>query len=114
MQRVEGVRKDREAVFPPVVIDAADRLRQIRVLDSELLQSQADDLNSCGTQIEPADTVALGIGPEPAARLLDRLEQVIELQATLPHAGVTSGSPAGIDGPAVVKNRVVKIEKNGL
>jgi hypothetical protein len=93
------------------VIGITDLLRQGRIVRAQLAQGETNNFTTGGRQVEPADTVAVGIGSVPLAHALDGVVHpngIERLYGLLMRAAGVEPARRGV--PAVVQDCVVEIQ----
>src|SRR4029453_3045653 len=112
-----GFNRVRQGFHPDVTVvtvSVADACGEIGVLDPKLEQGKPHDLAARGVELKTPFTMPIGIIPEPFRRLANGIDnhRGIERGET---RGVrcARGAPALVYARAVVKDRVVQVEKQG-
>jgi hypothetical protein len=112
--RFDCLRERLNTDLTPMRVCITNRGRQVRIVDAQLLQGEAHHFAPRRIELEPAGAMPLWIVPEPFRRLLNLLENLIDLMWDQTVSLIrTCLAPARSNVAAVVQNRVVEIEQNG-
>src|SRR5581483_9646178 len=106
------LRKQPPCLPPTLCVDARDLSRRPRIRATARLECACGDLRPRAQHVDALAAVALGVAPEPLARVEQGREQGVALE---PRSGpLARGLPARIDTAGVVEQRVVEIDEQRL
>ena len=112
VERIRRAGEQRRPLLSQVTVRLGDLVGEVRVVAAQLREDLFEDSARVAAQVETASAVALRVGPEPRALLVDRGAKAGYVNAGKPRFGDRTGvRPAAAGIARVVEERIVEVDE---